>query len=279
MGSSGGGGKTTVRYAEYIEDKHKEFLEKTVELRDIALASNPYDGYENIPVDVGFFGAGYTMASFPSLYDMYGKFMAGLNIEAVWSELFESTVNGPEVGNLVRAESAFLKDELDSTVVPRFMTGMRDMNAVMSSTFVIGKALLEDSRQKAVAKFSAELRYKLIPIAEDRWKAHLAWNTSVISIYMDVMKHYFTIKQGIEEGNLEIAAKSALWGMDILDYEKANLGALQGAVKSNTKQSGASTGAKVLGGALSGAAMGASTGNPYAAAAGAVIGGIAGLLM
>jgi len=278
-GSSSAGGESTIRYAEYIEVKHSEFLDKTVELRDAALDNNPYSGFSSIPVDVAFFGAGYTIASFPSLYDMYGKFMAGLNIEAVWTELFEDTVNGPQVGNLVATESAILQDELDSQVLPKFMAGMRDINAVMSSSFVIGKALLMDTKQKQIAKYSAELRYRLIPVAQDRYKTHLAWNTSVIDTYMNVMKHFFTIKQAIGSTNVEIDAKAALWDLDVLDYERANLGALQGAIKTSTKTS-EDTGSGILGGALSGMAAGGmmSGGNPLGMLAGGLLGGLSGLL-
>ena len=251
-GSSSSGGESTIRYAEYIEVKHQEFLDKTVELRDEALGNNPYSGFSTVPVDVAFFGAGYTIASFPSLYDMYGKFMAGLNIEAVWTELFEDTVNGPQVGNLVQTESAILQDELDSQVLPKFLAGMRDINAVVSSSFVIGKALLMETKEKQIAKYSAELRYRLIPVAEDRYKAHLAWNNSVIDTYMNIMKHFFTIKQALTSFNQDIESKEALWDLDVLDYERANLGALQGAMMSG--------------------------GNPMGMLAGGLLGGLSSLL-
>ena len=278
-GSSSAGGESTIRYAEYIEVKHQEFLDKTVELRDVALGNNPFSGFSTVPVDVAFFGAGYTIASFPSLYDMYGKFMAGLNIEAVWTELFEDTVNGPQVGNLVQTESAILQDELDSQVLPKFLAGMRDINAVVSSSFVIGKALLMETKEKQIAKYSAELRYRLIPIAEDRYKAHLAWNNSVIDTYMNIMKHFFTIKQALTSFNQDIESKEALWDLDVLDYERANLGALQGAIKTSTKNS-RDSGSGILGGALSGMAAGGmmSGGNPMGMLAGGLLGGLSSLL-
>jgi hypothetical protein len=276
--SESSSGETTIRYAPYIESRHTAFLGAVASQRSSATSRNPYNGYSEVSVDAGFFGSGYSLSSFPSLYDMYGKFMAGLNIEAIWAELFEDTVNNAQIGTLVAAESSLLRDELNSNILPEFETGMRDIGAVNSSSFVIGKALLEDTRQKMLAKFSAELRYKLLPLVNDRYDIHLKWNSGVIASYMDVIKHYFTIKQSIHEMNYTMLDRGARWPLEMLDYERAALGALQGAMKQTGDAGGPSTGSKVLGGALSGAAAGASFGGPFGAAIGGVMGGLAGLL-
>ena len=49
---------------------------------------SPYLDYEGIAIEAAFFSAGYTIASFPSLYDMYGKFMAGLDVDTLFSQIF-----------------------------------------------------------------------------------------------------------------------------------------------------------------------------------------------
>jgi hypothetical protein len=42
-GNSGGGDqRTEVRYAKYVESKHKDFLNKIVESRDTALEISPF---------------------------------------------------------------------------------------------------------------------------------------------------------------------------------------------------------------------------------------------
>jgi len=281
-GSSGGGGSssggtTVIRYADYIEARHAPFLAATATYRDSVIANTPYNGLEDIPVDVGFFGAGYVLASFPSLYDMFGKFVAGMNIEALWEEIYASTINSVAVNSLVSAESALMSDELDTTIMPRFQAGMRDLNAVMTSTFIVGKALLEDTRQKALAKFSSELRFRMLPVAQDRWKTHLAWNQEVINSYANIMKHFFTVKHGIRDSNYSLQMKKSLWPLTVMDFERANLGALQGAVKSSTG-SEESGGKSVLGGALAGAAAGGMVAGPWGAAIGGVLGGVASIL-
>ena len=279
MGSSGGGdSETSIRYAPYIESAHQSFLSRVAAQSNAAIASNPYSGLDDIPVDVGFFGTGYALSSFPSVYDMYGKFVAGLNIEAIWNELFTDTMENGQISALVTAHSAQLQDDIVTEALPTFEAGMRDIGAVNSSSFVVGRALIQDSKNKSVAKFTAELKFKLLPLIQSRFQDHLGWNQQVIGTYLNLAKHYFTIKHDITSLNYGLKDNKGRWAMEILDYERAALGALQGATKSKTSGGGASDGQKALGGALSGAAAGASFG-PWGAAIGAVVGGIAGYLM
>lgn len=273
---SGGDSSATVRYAGYIETKHKDFLNEIVVRRTAAIDNSPYASYTAVASDDGFFGVGYTLASFPSLYDMYGKFMAGLDVEVIYDQIYGDLMEGPVTHNLVSAEAAFLSDELESDILPRYEVGMRDLNAVMSSTFIIGKALLEETRLKAVAKYSAGLQYALLPIAAQRWQAHLEWNKAVVLTYAEIMKLYFTAKMDVDNHNKEIVAKDRLWPFTVLDYERVAIAALQGATKSTTNAAGGSGVGRAISGVLGGAAMGAMT-MPAFPVAGAAIGGLLGL--
>lgn len=284
-GSSSSKGYTQIRYAGYIENQHLTFLSKVAQSRDVALASDPFSSYTDIEIDVGFFGTGYTIANFPSLYDMYGKFMAGLDIDVLYDQMLEDTLNSGVVSDLVSAEADLMDDEIEDNVIPRLQTGMRDINAVMGSSYVIGKAIVEDARVKSLAKYSSELKYRLLPVVESRWQSHLQWNQNVIGIYAEIMKFYFSAKIDVDDINYSMAAKEALWPFTVLDFERAALGALQGAVNQKTDVAGASTAKRAISGALSGAAMGAQVGasigqgyGGYGAAIGAVVGGIAGSL-
>lgn len=283
MGGGGGGStKTTIRYASYIESQHHEFLDLVATARDATINDSPFTAYTDIIIDDAFFGTGYLISSFPSLYDMYGKFMAGLDIDGLWSQVYEDTVNGTVVEDLVGAESDLMDDDIEATVIPRLQIGVRDLNAVMGSSYVIGRAIVEDARVKSLAKYSAELKYRMIPIAQERWSAHLAWNQQVVSIYAEIMKFYYAAKGDIDEINYAMAAKDKLWPFTVLDYERACLGALQGAMNQKSDVAGASTAKRAISGALSGAAMGAmiagKSGNPYIIGGAAIVGGIAGAM-
>ena len=78
-----------------------------------------------------------------------------------------------------------------------------------------------------------------------------------------------------EEHNQRLAAKNTLWPFTVLEYQRAALGALQGATNQGGGGAESSQIGKSIGGAMSGAATGfmVSGGNPL----GAVVGGGIGL--
>jgi len=195
--------------------------------------------------------------------------MAGLDIDTLFSQIFEDTVNSPEVNDLVAAEGALIQDDVDEAVTA-IEVGMRDINSVQASTFVIARAIPADTKIKVLEKFRSELKYRLIPVANDRWKSHMEWNKSVIMAYAEVMKLYYSVKMDITDINYSMAAKDKLWPFTVLDYERANIGALQGATKTTT---GVEDGG---GGALAGALAGASAGSAFGGW-GALAGGVLGL--
>lgn len=293
-GKGGGGGDTTttLRYAPYLEGHHEALLNYARSNYLTAVSgSSPYADYTAAEIEDAFFGAGYAIASFPSLYDMYGKFMAGLDIEVLWTQEFEDTVNSAEVGNLVSTEAALLDDDIETNILPRFLTGQRDLNAVNASSFVIGKAIVEDARVKALAKFDRELRYHLIPVAADRWKAHLQWNQNVIQSYGEIMKFYYAAKRDVDDLNTSMIAKDVLWPFTALEYYRLAVGTLNGATNSTTDVAGGSKLGSALSGAMSGAVAGGAIGYGLASAGlvsnpvgwgilagGAVLGGLSGLL-
>ena len=124
MGGGGGSSSspytwTEIRYAPYIEARHSDFLNSVYSARVGAISNSPFAAYTDIEVDNAFFGAGYTISSFPSLYDMYGKFMAGLDIEALWTQEYNDTIDSTVVNSLIAAEGDLLDDEITTTSLPR----------------------------------------------------------------------------------------------------------------------------------------------------------------
>jgi hypothetical protein len=279
-GDGGGDATSTIRYAPYIEEHHVDFLNTSASVATTARANNPYDDATEFDFAEAFYGSGYTIASFPSLYDMYGKFMAGLDIETLWVQVLDNVQTNAAVNNMVDAESALLDDEIEETTLPRYHAGLRDMNAVMTSSFAIGGSLIESSKIKSVAKFDAEVRYKLIPIASEHWARHLGWNQGVVNMYMNIMTLAINTELSTETVNIESSLNQELWPFKVLGLEGANLGALQGATSGTSTSPGPSQVQKSIGGAATGAAAGAMIGASYGSAGGpwgAAIGGAVGL--
>lgn len=285
----GGGGSTqpdkttnTVRYAEYLENHHKDLLDVSKNWRDALIGQSPYSGMPTIEYNEAFFGLSHVLTDFPSLYDMYGKFMAGLDIEILFNQIYNDTINSSAITNRVSEHSQELNEEVEENAIPRFTTGLRDINAVMSSSFVIGKAMLEVNRLRALSKYDATLRHQALPLVIDRFGKHLEWNKNVTTTYAEFLKFYIATFMDLEELDAENQAKNLLWPFTLIEYNRAVVGTLQGAYSSTTKTAGSgSSGQRVVGntlsGAVSGAMVGMSTGMTHGGIYGAVMGGVLGL--
>ncbi len=147
---------------------------------------------------------------------------------------------------------------------------------VQNDSFVIGKAVIADSRVKALSRFSSELKYRMIPVAVDRWKTHLGWNGQVVMNYAEIMKFYFSAKMDVDDYNYTIDAKDKLWPFTVIEYERAALGALQGARTSTSSVGGEGGRGGFLSGVAGGASAGASFGE-FGALAGGILGGLGSL--
>lgn len=274
--------ETTVRFPPYLESAHKEFLDRARDYRDSLLDDmdangSPWGNYTFRDIEISFFGSGYIIDSFPSLYDMYGKFMAGLDVEVLFDQALEDTINNPTIDNLASAEATRLSDDLTEEAYPRFQCGMRDINSVLSSTFVVGMAMMETGRTKALARFDAEIRYRLYPIIVERWRGHLDWNRAVIDVYAQIMKLYYSCRIDMDNHFFDIRSKDKLWPLTLLQFHMAALGAVTGPHDARTETTtGVSHGQKMAGGAMLGAAAGAPLG-PIGMGIGAAVGFFAGL--
>jgi hypothetical protein len=292
MGSSGGGGSSSgtqenfIRYAPYIEEKHKIFLNQIEFYVDAIRNNSPYYEFHQQDLNLYFFGAGATISSFSPLFAQYENLLGTFDLNSSYGSIFDQTVNSQQVKDLIRAEGARMSDDLESDSLPRLMVGARDLNAVNSTTFIIAKTLLEEARLKTLNKYSAELRYSMINVANDRWKTDLEWRKNKMNSYQEMVK--LVLLSNIDYSNQKymMKAKDALWPFTVMDHERVALGTMQGAKNSEVVfgEDGPGTGQKVLGGIMTGAAVGAMLGpvgslsGGAVAGLGALLGGVGGLL-
>lgn len=303
---SGSGGESSgeVRFAPYLETAHGRLLDHQgddtpdVSFIDVFNATvckhdgfsdtinedfiaTPYAGYEQVDIDDGFLGetsvvgTNYALIDFPSQWDMFGKFMAGLDVHDLWAQIYVDVVQGPEIENAVSAQSAELQSDIDINVMPKFLSGMRDINSVVGATaFVVGKAIIQTAHVRAINKFGSAIRVHAIDISNEQWKHHLQWNQAVITTYLDMFKAYYATRMDMDRANLEYSVKDLMWDINLFENARGILGAMSGGA-ATTGQNEPSQTQKAVGGALGGAAAGwqVSGGSPV----GAVIGGAIGL--
>lgn len=277
--------KNTICHAYYLEAVHQRVLFRHgfheadvsfVDALNAALGQSPYGAYEQVNVGDGYLGGSHDVKDFPSLWEMFGNFMSGLDIHNLWGQVYEDVIQGPEIENAVSAQSALLQDAIDTTVMPKFLAGMRDINSVMSSTFVIGKAIIQDAHVKSINKFSSQIRITALNMANDQWAKHLSWNESVVRTFSDMFKLYYTSKLDVDRVNLEYQAKDKMWDINLFEPARAIIGALNGAAATTTSGGNEpSQTQKAVGGAMAGAAVGTEVYPGW----GTLIGGVLGAAM
>jgi len=268
--SSGGDTETTIRYAGYIEGAHKAMITSATTLEAAIMDRNPYTALTIDEPDDAFFGAAYTITSYPTLYDMFGKFVAGLDIEVLWNQEMTDSIYGAVLNEIVAADSDMMDDELESQIA-KMKAGMRDINSVMATGFMVTDGNMRDTKLKALYKERADLRNHFATLGHDRWSKHLQWNENVISQYMELNRLYWATKMDNLNIKGEMLSKDVLWGFTVLDHKRVIVACLQGATDSKVKGQESSKVGKAISGALGGAAMGGMLGS----AIGGTVGGTA----
>lgn len=279
-GGGGGGGstETIVRYPDYMEEAHERYINAIEDLINDALGSSPYANYESLLPEEGFFGVipgdypnTWKPLNFPSLWDMYGKFIGDNDVHVLWAQHYEDVIHGAEIANAISAHADNLRAEADRSVYPRFNSGMRDINAVHSTAFIVGRGIIETEMVRQINEFGTKIRMNAIQLSAQMWKGHLEWSQNAISLYLDMFVKYYATRMDIDKAELEYADQDVQYDLNLWDHMRAALGAMSGAGSASGGKK-PSQAASALSGAMGGASMGFAMGGPWGAAAGAVIG-------
>ena len=216
----------TFRFAPYIESKHESLLASVVATRTDIITDSPYGSYVDQNVNDAMFGVGYLIADFPSLYDMFGKFMAGIDLESLWNTAFSTQMEAGEIDNTVAADLALLDDNILKTNVVDFKLSTRENNAVTCSSFVIGTANIERDKITQLANMSMEVKSKMLVLTSTFYNSLLNWQKSVIDLYAEAMKSYYLFAMNVAETNTRFAFLDIIWPFTVLDFERATLASL-----------------------------------------------------
>ena len=223
---------------------------------------------------------------------------------------------------LAAATTASASDEVDDLVdsfeeesrleylrgVSRFTAGMSDINAVNSSAFIFGLAIMERQRLSDVSKYRRELAVRVLSESIASFvsaygtviSANINSFASMLGLPINMVKDMvgmLGMKTGAmgadahltgEVRRIKIGAKSeeifdqlkideadALWDFNLFQYGANMIASPSGAAMIPGKLTKAQS---ILGGATSGAAVGGAIGGPKGAGIGAVVGAIAGAL-
>lgn len=327
MGGSsggGGGGSGVVEYPAYMQTFHEGVLGAGgmgVETMTAALitafgaspwaAAVAYDPAADITAyEAAITGFAAILAGMNDIVDwaaLYTQAIASIDITDITDTTDVTGITEAEIVADVDAFADNLDDEITTKVLPRFQAGMRDINAVVSSSFVVGEAVIESFRDREVAKHESGLRlsaaYKNADIDLENEKLHLdvkkmnafkdidlmkgrvigsgqmlqsmlqriSFEDSYMKAVIEGKRIRIVASKEENDANLKIGESDALWDLEVFQYG-ANLLASIGGGVAGTKGKEPSQMQSVIGGALSGAAAGTMISPGWGTAIGAILG-------
>ncbi len=283
MGSSGGGssGSGAISYPAYLQAVHNDWLDDTgTDLIDDSVAAIMNAALGNSPFTAA---AAYDPATpvgeMIAAPDLLQTLVTLLSTGTGLDDLIENVLDETRITDSVTAFNVDLTNKADAEIYPRFEAGMRDIGAVMSSAFVIGRANIAEKIVNDVAKYEGELRYN-------------AWGRDALQVINMKLEYQKIVSQFIVEANrLKVVAlkeqidtdvkydeADATWDLSVFQYGSNVMAGISGGTASATQKQ-PSTAQSMIGGAMTGAATGAMIGSAVpgiGTAIGAVAGGVIG---
>lgn len=219
----------TVRHVEYQERGHQRLLEETTFHLYGApdgqnpINRNPYVDTVNPYSDTALFSEGYVLASYPALYDMFGLHQAGMDIEDIWTRTWKDLMTPEEILAFVRKWIVLLNEKYLMEIVPKFQRKMRDMNAVNSSTHIIGLADIEKKRVFEVEKASASAQYAIAEKLNKPYDSRLNWHISLIKRYAICILDWVTCNMECRDATDRHYALQEVWNLTLEEHMRKSL--------------------------------------------------------
>ena len=285
-GGGGGGSSGQVDYPQYMKLAHANWLDNdgtdsmvfsVIDLMNTAMTGvSPYSGYVAADTGEAFFEPAKDITDYNTPY----LTLKGFD-EYSFDTAYDSYIADDDVKIVaaVNAHSAQLDDEINTNILPAFKAGLVNINATMSSAFVIGEALIFDSKAKKVAEADANIRLERLKSGAEhalsRVTSYVEWRRLVTTFRAELTRLYLAARHDEDEDNLDASAKDRTWDLEMYQYGNGVLAAIAGSAVSKGGVKSQSSLGGAISGALSGAAMGAqvgAAGGPIGAGGGALLG-------
>ena len=149
-------------------------------------------------------------------------------IDAAVAKLDAAVFDDTYIDADIAAYTAILNANLVDTDLPRFQTGMRDVNAVYSSAFVMGEAEIYAKQARDIAKYTSELRLSFNNLR----------NTAIMEGTKNMLDNLIkgtdfkkaVAQYTIETSKINVELEQVV-AQDTIETEKSGLGLEQGVVQ------------------------------------------------
>lgn len=315
MGGSGGGGSGKIGYPAYIETFHSHFIDNaTVDALDNSVVDLMNAAWGNSPWTLlSAYDPDADITAWEAAITAFAAILAGITDTTDWAALHtqaEATVDDfTDVGGIteavivadVAALANQLDDEILTKVLPRFRRGMQDINAVVSSSFALGQAVIEGFRDRDVAKHNSAIRLSAAAKNADvdlkNVELHnqvkqlrlgavdqmlrlmlqrISWQDGYMRTVIEGKRIKIVAKKEQADIDAQIDERDASWDLSVIQYGNNTLAAPGGGVVKPREPTQAQS---AIGGAMSGAAAGAMVGSAVpgiGTGVGALVGGLIG---
>jgi len=305
-GSSGGGGGSSgkVDYPGYMKTFHGQVLDhngtdtptlSVVDAMNAAFGNSPYAAETAYDPDVEVAAILTASGDLDDLVDLLSQ---GTGLDTLVTSILDDSRVADAIADfddvitdLTNQANADLVSAVTVNQIPKFEAGMRDIGAVVSSAFPIGKSIIDKAVVDQTAKVAGELRlqqakfaagmhtsmFSETALAVIKLKLQYQYQLSALTIEANRLK--IVAKKEEADVNLKIVEVDGLWDLEVFKFGSNVLGSIAGTAVNQGE--GLRTGSRVgsmIGGALSGAAAGGLAGGPVGAVVGGVLGFASGLL-
>ena len=288
-GSGGGGGGTgKVSYPSYMETIHSTWLTDVDGYMNAAIGNSPYTTATAYDPDTDITAMETAITAFNTVVDALSAAADYASYsDAVVAQVDDNVVSTTLIDALIAAHAAKIDSDYDDQIT-KFTSGMRDIGAAMTSSFVFGQADIYAKKERELSDFGAKLyveaerqRNEMITTGiKDVFQAHIQrvqFEGDVARLTNDAKRIKIVAKGEEARENYEYDEMDAKWDLEMTHYGAAILASIGGGIA--TPDSGKmSKTQSALSGALTGGAMGAQAGTAFGnPALGAGIGAVLGL--
>lgn len=300
MASAGGGSSAgRIDFPTHMKTIHQDWLNQTgtdtieasmVDKMNACMGSSPYTSMTAYDPTTPLGAMDTAVGAFNTRVDALdydGDWEAAVSTAVAKADaaVFDDTYVNADIA----AFRSTIDDQIENLVLPRFQGGMRDVNAVMSSAFVIGESIIESMATNDITKYGTDLRLKFNLQRNDfilkGVEAVLRNQYAIVELEKNVA-HYTVEAQRMRVAALKekkdtenmIDVKDGRWDIETFQYGANLLASIGGGTVLPKAVDGPSSAFSAIGGALSGGALGSavSGGNPWITGGGALIGGLLG---
>lgn len=258
MGMSGGGGGSSgqVRYPPYIESAHGAMLGdgtlafNLTDLMEIAIGGSPFELLTAFDPDA-------YITDMENALVVFNTLVTGMSYVTDWETMVSTVVSQLSLGlaGELGAFNAEVDNEIEINILPRFQRGMQDINAVQSSSFVLGEAYIEAEGLRQKEKYAGQVRRELMQQGIEQMLKLQVLKTETVKNYVGMLIEQrvkaIVAKKEETDVNREIDEQHARWNLGVFQHAANFIAAPGGGTLvpkgPNAFQSALGTGMSLLG--------------------------------